>query len=341
MLLAVAAPRLAWCGEAASEEADWKAVLALDGGPQAPVTSRDQARKIGLEHLARREEALRAYLERHGSEAHTVDAQLRLASLLASRSDLLEKPAPYEAAVRLLNEASATAPEARQADIAFAKIALAMRRIAIPTDTDRERLTACLNAFQRRFPFDRRIAPLIVEVATLYDTQPHHKRDLLNRALEITRTEELRARILDDLRRLEFLGQPVAVTGTTMDGTRVEVADLQGKVVLVYFFAGWSAPSIAGLDEVAYLRRTFPPAQLATVGVSLDPTKETLQTFCKAHAIVWPVIWDGQSWDGPLVRKLAINALPTLWILDKHGNLRTLNARTDSEGLVRILLKEK
>lgn len=340
-LLAFAAPRFGRCGEAASEQADWKAVVELDGGPQITITSREQARKVGLEHLAKREEVLRAYLARHNDGVHTADVQLRLVFLLASRGDLLEKPEPYDAATRLLDEAAKTAPEARQADFAFAKITLAMRRIAIATDADREFLKSRLDAFQRRFPSDRRLGPLIVEIATLYDTQPHHKRDLLHRALEMARTEELRARILDDLKRLEFLGQPVAVTGTTSDGTKIDIAGMRGKVVLVYFFAGWSAPSIAGLDEVAYLRRTFPPQSLAAVGVNLDSTKEDLQTLCQKHAIDWPVIWESQSWESPLVRSLAVNALPTLWILDKHGNLRTLNARTESEGLVRSLLKEK
>ena len=339
-ILALAAVPSARC-ETDSEDADWKAVQVLKTGPQTPIASRDEARKVGLAYLAKQEDALRSYLSRHPGAAHTVDAQLRLAHLLAIRSDLLEKPAPYEAAVRLLDDAAKTAPEPRRADVAFAKIALAMGRIGVPTDADREMLTTRINLFQRHYPSDRRIAPLLAEVATLYDTQPHHKREILKQALEAARTEELRARITDDMKRLELLGRPVTVAGATAGGVPVDVADQQGKVVLVYFFASWSPPSVAGLDEVAYLKKTFRPAQLEAVGVSLDPTKEALEAVTKAHAIDWPVIWDGHGWDSPLVRKLAINALPTLWILDKHGNLRTLNAKTDSEGTVRMLIKEK
>ena len=92
---------------------------------------------------------------------------------------------------------------------------------------------------------------------------------------------------------------------------------------------------------MAYLKKTFPPEQLDVFGVNLDAKKETIEELMKAQGIDWPVLWDGHGWEGPLVRSLAINALPTLWILDKQGILRTLNARTESEALVRVLLKEK
>ena len=75
------------------------------------------------------------------------------------------------------------------------------------------------------------------------------------------------------------------------------------------------------------------------VGVSLDSTRAGLDASIKARATEWPVLWDGKGWQSPLVRRLGINAVPTLWIIDKNGCLRTLNALTESESLVRALLK--
>ena len=322
-------------------DTDWEAVMALDAGPKTPVKSREEGRTVALAHFEKQEAALREYLAAHPASKHVVDAQLRLAHLLAMRSDLIEKPAPYLAAISLLDEALKTAPEARKADIVFARIAMAIRRVGIPTDNDRVNLTDEINAFQKHFPNDRRVAPLFAEIATLYDKWPKRKAAILKHALEVSRDEELRSRIVDDLKRLEFLGRPVALEGATADGKQVDIATLQGKVVLVYFFASWSPPSVAGLDEVAYLKRQFRPDQLEAVGVNLDNTRQALDAVLKARGIDWPVIWDGKGWESPTVRSLAINALPTLWILDKHSNLRTLNALTESESLVRTLLKEK
>jgi hypothetical protein len=41
------------------------------------------------------------------------------------------------------------------------------------------------------------------------------------------------------------------------------------------------------------------------------------------------------------VRSLGINALPTVWLLDKQGKLRSLNALEGTTDQVRQLLNEK
>ena len=325
-----------------AEEADWQAVVALEAGPQSvEIRTREQARTVTLAHLFRQETALRAFLKKYPQSPRAVDACLRLARLLATRSDLTGKVGEFDAALRLLDEAISTAPEERRADLEFAKIALAMHRVAVPTDQDREALTAQMSAFQRRYPNDRRVAALMAEVATLYDNQPRRKEALLTEALAAARTPELHARIEDDLRRLSFLGQPIEVRGVTADGAEVDLARFRGRVTLVYFFASWSAPSLAGIEEVEYLRKTFARESLAVIGVSLDPTREALDATLKARSLTWPVIFDGKGWQSPLVRSLSLNALPTLWVVDRKGCLRTLNARTESEALVRELLREK
>ena len=324
-------------------EADWQAMLALETGPRqmsAEPRSREQARTVALGHLARQEAALRAFLQQHPASSHTVDARLRLARLLATRSDLTGNATEFEAALRLLASAVPSAPEERRADLEFARIALTMHRLGIPSDRDRDALESQILAFQAHYPGDRRVAPALAEIAALFDAQPRHKEELLRRALAAAQTPEVRARIDDDLRRLALLGRPIAVRGTAAGGMEIDLANLRGRVVLVYFFAGWSAPSIAGLDEVEYLRATFAREKIEVIGVSLDPTRAALDALMKARKISWPVIFDGNGWKGPLVRSLGINALPTLWIVDRRGNLRTLNARTESEALVRELLKE-
>jgi len=327
----------------AGVEEDWQAVLALEAGPQqqTEIRTREQARTVTLAHLAKQETSLRNFLRDHPQSPHTVDAQLRLARLLSTRSDLAENPAYFDAALRVLADALASAPEERRADLAFARIALGMHRITVPTERDREALTAQMNAFQASYPNDRRVAALITEVATLFDDQPLRKKALLNQALAAAPSPELRARIEDDLKRLSFLGRPIEIRGATLNGTEVDLARFRGKVTVVYFFASWSAPSLAGLEEVEYLRKTFPKESVEIIGVSLDSTPEALEATIKARNITWPVVFDGKGWKSPLVRSLSINALPTLWLVDRQGNLRTLNVRTESEPLVRALLKEK
>lgn len=326
--------------DAPGAEPEWQSVVALDAGPQGRAASADEARTIALDFLNKQETALRAYLTKCPTGSHGVDAQLRLARLLATRSSLTGSAAPFEAGLRVLEEGAKSAPESRAADFAFARVALIMRRVAIPTDDDRTIISNEMISFQKRFPGDRRIAALITEVASLYDDQPNYKKLLLNQALAAGPSGELRPRIKDDLKRLDLLGLPIPLQGTATDGTQVDIALFRGKIVLIYFFATWSAPSVAGLAEVNYLRKAFPESQLAAVGVDLDQKREALESISKSCGIAWPVLCDGRGWQSPLVRGLSINALPTLWILDKQGRLRTLNATKESETLVRRLLEE-
>lgn len=324
-------------------EADWQTVLAMETGPQqAPeIRNREQGRTLMLDYLAKQETGLRAFLKDHPGSPHIVDAQLRLARLLTTQSDLTENPALFNAALHLLDEALRQAPEARRADLDFAKIALVMRRMPVPTDQERASLLAQAVQFQKLYPGDRRVPALITEIATSFDDQPRAKEDLLQQALALAQTQELRARINDDLRRLRLLGRPIEVRGTTANGIEVDLAKHRGQVVLIYFFASWSPPSMAGLEEVEYLRKTFAAENVQVIGVSLDRTREAMETACAPRRLPWPVIFDGQSWKSPLVRGLAINALPTLWMVDRKGNLRVLSARNNSEGLLRAVLKEK
>ncbi len=336
LLLFVVAPAAAL----ASADAEWRAIEALDAGPRTPPASREEVRSAGLAYVAGQEEALRRFMARYPDDVRGVDARLRLARLLVVRSDLAEDPRAFQSALELLDATRRIAPEARRADVEFAKIAIVMQRARFPTPAERDELTAGMLAFQKGHPNDRRVAPLMAEIANLYDDQPRRKEAFLKEALRVAQSDDLRARVSDDLKRLSFLGHPVRLRGATAKGEEVDLAALRGKVVLVYFYATWSPPSMGGLEEVGFVRRQFPPGAVEIIGVSLDPTREALEGGLRAGSIGWPVIWEQQGWESPLIRSLALNALPTLWVFDKQGRLRALNAKGEIAPLVQKLLRE-
>jgi len=326
----------------AGEAEAWKAVLALEAGPSLAreIQTREAARKIVLEHLAKQETALRAYLKAHPKGAHVLDAHLRLARLYATRSDFSGNAADFDTAIRLLERVIQTAPAESRADVDFTRIGLYMRRIATPVDLACDDLYDHAIAFQQRYPDDRRVAPLLVEVATLFDAEPRRKKNLLQRAHMAARTPEVRARIEDDMHRLALLGQPLPLHGTTADGKAIDLADYRGKVVLLYFFASWSAPGVAGLESVQIMRKSFVGEQFVTLGISLDSADETLQELLRTHNVTWPVIQEKEGWKSPLIRGFHLNALPSFWLIDRKGALRSLNARVGGEMLVKELLQE-
>lgn len=324
---------------AQSADDDWSAVLELNAPPMQPAKTREEARAVALAHLSRQEAALQRFLAKHPSDPRSIDAQLRLAHLYAMRADFTGSSADTERSNELLANMARSVPESRQPDVAFARLSLSMRGIAAPTDKERREVSDAIHRFQHAYPNDRRIAPLLAELANLYDHQPRQKERYLNQALRAARTDEMRARILDDLKRLSFLGKPIPLEGKTPDGRPLSIADLKGRVVLVYFVASWSPPSIAGMEEINYLRSLFPESRVAVIGVSLDQTPESLKATLSRASGKWLWIHEPRGWESPMIRNLGLNALPLLWIVDAKGNLRTVNARTESESFIQTLLR--
>ncbi|MEO6784943.1 MAG: TlpA disulfide reductase family protein, partial [Chthoniobacteraceae bacterium] len=136
---------------------------------------------------------------------------------------------------------------------------------------------------------------------------------------------------------LAFLGKPLPLRFTALDGRRVDVKSWQGKVVGIVFFATWSEPSRLALVE---LRRAIEAegARAELVAISLDSDRASLENFLRAQGIACPVAWDGKGWDGPLMQALGINSVPTAWLLDTKGVLRSLDALEDPAAQIRRLL---
>ena len=127
-----------------------------------------------------------------------------------------------------------------------------------------------------------------------------------------------------------------------VQGRDFSLAAQKGRVVALVFWAGWSPPSVAWLAEFAKFSRSLPQGVLSVATVSLDTKEANCTKTLEALALSsWPTAYSGSGWDDPLARRLGINALPTVFVFDKAGRLRSLNARRDYEPLIRQLLAEE
>ncbi len=338
LLLCAAGPST--CGAAAADE--WQAIVALDAGPQQQFRAAQEARAGAATHVARQEKVLRAFLAAYPQDPHALEARLRLARALQIRADL-ERSAPLRSeAKRLLDQIDPRSLSADQsASVGFAKVSLLMRSFRTPTPAQRDELLSAARAFQRDHPDDRRVAPLLAEVARAFDLLPRMKRALLLDAQALTTDAELKGAIADDLKRLDLLGQTVPLRFDSVQGQPFDLEQARGRVVVLTFFAEWSPPSMLTLLAVQKAVAGFPNDKVQPVGVSLDEDRQALADVLKEQAIAWPVAFDGKGWQSPLVRSLGINALPTVWLFDKQGRLRSLNAVESAAGQVQQLIDER
>lgn len=315
---------------------DWAVVTALDAGPGAVPKTAAEVYANSLAHSEKQEKALRAFLAAHGGDANAFEALLRLARVLDLRAEMKAEPQSAEVLKILEKAAQLTTSTARQTEFEFALLARRMRkwRSARPPIEERRALLDQAREFESSHAGDRRIPTLLTEIAGLFDFEPATKESLLQRAKKMTKDPDLNAQITDDLRKIAFLGRPLPLRFTALDGRRVDVKTWQGKVGVIVFFATWSAPSKTALTT---LRRETETSGAELAAISLDADRAELENFLSAQGITCPVAWDGKGWDGPLMKALGINSVPTTWLLDPKGTLRSLDAMEDTAGQIRRL----
>jgi thiol-disulfide isomerase/thioredoxin len=126
---------------------------------------------------------------------------------------------------------------------------------------------------------------------------------------------------------------------TTIDGQKVSIDDLQGKVVLIDFWATWCGPCREALPHIKDIAKKFQGQPLVILSVSLDTDEEKWKQFVNNNGMTWLQTRDG-GFTGPVSRLFSVAAIPHTFTIDCDGILQDEHIGDASiEGKLKKLVK--
>ncbi len=103
---------------------------------------------------------------------------------------------------------------------------------------------------------------------------------------------------------------------TTLQGEYISLDDLQGKVVLLDFWATWCPPCRESIPDLQYVAKKFAKDRVVVISISADEDEQAWRNFVAAKKMNWPQYWDK---DGNIAELCKVHAFPTYLVLDGEG----------------------
>ena len=134
-----------------------------------------------------------------------------------------------------------------------------------------------------------------------------------------------------------------AFTLPSRSGDTVSLADLQGQVVMLNFWASWCGPCRQEMPLLEQMHKRYSALGFTLVGVNVDANSKDAEEWLSKTPVTFPVLFDRES---KVSAMYDVKAMPSTVFIDRQGNVRALHkgykAGDEGEYLnqIRALLKE-
>ncbi|MEE1751868.1 TlpA family protein disulfide reductase [Streptomyces sp. SP18CS02] len=135
---------------------------------------------------------------------------------------------------------------------------------------------------------------------------------------------------------------PKSLAGETLEGERLDVADLRGKVVVLNVWGSWCPPCRAEAPHFAKVAEAMKADGVEFVGINTrDANKQPALAFEKDYSVDYPSLYDPAG-------KLILNgfpkgtlnpqAIPSTIVLDREGNIAARSLMALNEQKLRSMI---
>jgi len=121
-------------------------------------------------------------------------------------------------------------------------------------------------------------------------------------------------------------GDAVTLAGKTIAGEDFDINKMEGKVILIDFWATWCGPCLAELPSLKKAYAAHKEQGFEIIGVSLDKKMDTLNTFLEKEGLDWPQICSGKGWEDAMAKQFKVQGIPATFLV-KDGVIVATNLR--------------
>jgi hypothetical protein len=122
------------------------------------------------------------------------------------------------------------------------------------------------------------------------------------------------------VRRLDSVGKPMTLAGTTTDGKQFDLKMFSGKPVIIYYWAAGGATTAGDVAVVKAVQAKY-ARDIAVVGVSLDHDKDALNAYLQQQRLPWVNLFDPGGMDNKFACEMGIQTIPTILLVDASGKV--------------------
>ena len=111
-------------------------------------------------------------------------------------------------------------------------------------------------------------------------------------------------------------------TLTAMNDSIYTLSKLEGKVVLINFWATWCGPCRMEIPEFNEMHKSYHERGLEILGISVSDNKKQLKNFAKSFAVNYPLLYGGAREMNKIMKDYGgVYAVPSSFLVGKNGNI--------------------
>ena len=122
----------------------------------------------------------------------------------------------------------------------------------------------------------------------------------------------------------------------TFDGKTLRLSDLNGKVVVLNFWASWCPPCRWEMPFFEIMWQEYRDQSVVFVGIAMSDTFENVKAFAEEAGVTYPVGLDTTT---EIARAYEVLSLPTTFFIGKDGNIERKLTSAANEGLLKVFLR--